>query len=118
MPGLDETQAGVMIAGTNINNPTYADDTTQMAESKEKVKNFLMKVKKESEKPGLKLKIQKTKIMIFSSMISWQTEGQKVEAATDFPFLGSKITVDGDCSHEVRRWLLTGRKAMTDLDRC
>ena len=115
MPGLDEAQAGVTIAGTNINNPTYADDTTQTAESKEEVKSFLMKVKKESEKAGLKLKIQKTKIMIFSPMISWQTEGQKVEAVTDFLFLGSKITVDGDCSHEVRRWLLTGSKAMTDL---
>ena len=89
-----------------------------MAESEEEPNSLLMKMKEESEKPGLKLKIQKTKIMIFSSMISWQTEGQKVEAATDFPFLVSKITVDGDCSHEVRRWLLTGRKAMTDLDRC
>ena len=94
MPGLDETQAGVMIAGTNINNPTYADDTTQMAESKEKVKNFLMKVKKESEKAGLKLNIQNMKIMAYGPITSWQIDGETMETVTDFIFLGSKITAE------------------------
>ena len=120
MPGLDEAQAGVTIAGTNINNPTYADDTTQTAESKEEVKSFLMKVKKESEKASffnLKLNIKKTKIMASSPITSWQVEGGKVEKVTDFLFLGSKITVDSDCSHEIRKQLLFGRKAMTNLDR-
>ena len=112
--GLEEAQAGIKIAGRNINNLRYADDTTLMAESEE-LKSLLMKVKK-SEKVGLKLNIQKTKIMASSLITSWQIEGGKVEAVMDFPFLGSKITVDGDCSHEIKRCLLLERKVMTNLD--
>ena len=114
--GLDETQAGIKIAGRNINNLRYADDTTLMAESKEELKSLLMKVKEENEKAGLKLNIQKTKIMASGPITSWQIKGGKVETVKDFLFLGSKITVDGDCSHEIRRCLLLGRKAMTNLD--
>ena len=114
--GLDELQAGIKIAGRNINNLRYADDTTLMAENEEELKSFLMKVKEESEKAGLKLNIQKTKIMASGPISSWQIEGEKVEAVTDFIFLGSKITVDGDCSHEIKRCLFLGRKAMTNLD--
>ena len=114
--GLDEAQAGIKIAGRNINNLRYADDTTLMAEKEEELKSFMMKVKEESEKSGLKLNIQKTKIMASGPISSWQIEGKKVEAVTDFIFLGSKITVDGDCSHEIKRRLLLGRKAMTNLD--
>ena len=108
--GLDEAQAGIKIAG-NINNLRYADDTTFMEERKEELKSLLMKVKEESEKVGLKLIIQKTKIMASGPITSWQIELEKVEAVTDFIFLGSKINVDGDCSHEMKRHLLTGRKA-------
>ena len=114
---LDELQAEIKIGRRNTNNFTYADDTTPMAESKEELKNLLMRVKEESEKAGLKLNIKETKIMASGPIISWQIEGEKVEAVTDFLFLGSKITADGDCSHEIRRQLLLGRKAMTDLDR-
>ena len=114
--GLEETQAGIKIAGRNINNLRYADDTTLMAESKEELKRLLMKVKEESEKVGLKLNIQKTKIMASSSITSWQIDGETMETVTDFIFWGSKITVDGDCSHEIKRCLLLGRKAMTNLD--
>ena len=114
--GLDEAQAGIKIAGRNINKLRYADDTTQMAESKEKVKNFLMKVKKESEKPGLKLKIQKTKIMISSPITSWQIDGETVETVADFILGGSKITADGDYGHKIKRRLLLGRKVMTNLE--
>ena len=114
--GLDELQAGIKIAGRNINNLRYADVTTLMAENEEELKSFLMKVKEESEKAGLKLNIQKTKIMASGPISSWQIEGEKVEAVTDFIFLGSKITVDGDCSHEIKRCLFLGRKAMTNLD--
>ena len=114
--GLDEAQAGIKIAGRNINNLRYADDTTLMAESKEELKRLLMKVKEESEKVGLKLNIQKTKIMASSSITSWQIDGETMETVTDFIFWGSKITVDGDCSHEIKRCLLLGRKAMTNLD--
>ena len=110
--GLDEAQAGIKIAGRNINNLRYADDTTIMAESGEELKSLLMKVKKESEKVGLKLNIQKTKIMAFGPITSWPI----VEAMTDFIFLGSKITADGDCCHEIKRRLLLGRKVMTNLD--
>ena len=116
--GLDEAQAEVKIVVSiyrSINNIRYADDTTFLPESKE-LKSLLMKVKEESEKVGLKLNIQKTKIMAPSPITSWQIEGEKVEAVTDFLFLGSKITVDGDCSHEIRRCLLLGRKVMTNLD--
>ena len=113
--GLDEAQAGIKIARRNINNLRYADDTTLMAEIEEKLKSLLMKVKKESEKAGLKLNIQKTKIMA-SGPTSWQTDGETIEIVTDFTFLGSKITVDDDCSHEIKRHLLLGRKAMTNLD--
>ena len=113
---LDELQAGIKIAGRNINNLRYADDTTLMAESKEELKSLLMKVKEENEKAGLKLNIQKTKIMASGPITSWQIKGGKVETVKDFLFLGSKITVDGDCSHEIRRCLLLGRKAMTNLD--
>ena len=112
---LDEAQAGIKIAGININNLRYADDTTLMAESKE-LKSLLMKVKEESEKAGLKLNIQKTKIMASSPITSWQIDGKTMETVTDFIFLGSKITADGDCSHEIKRHLLRGRKAMTNLD--
>ena len=114
--GLDKAQAGIKIAGRNINNLRYADDTTFMAESEEELKSLLMKVKEESEKVGLKLNIQKTKIMTSSFITSWQIDGETVETVTDFIFLGSKITADGDCSHEIKRQLLFGRKALTNLD--
>ena len=114
--GLDEAQAGIKIAGRNINNLRYADDTTFMAESEEELKSFLMKVKEESEKVGLKLNIQKTKIMASSSITSWQIDGETVETVSDFIFLGSKITADGDCSHEIKKCLLLGREVMTNLD--
>ena len=113
--GLEETQAGIKIAGRNINNLRYADDTTLMAESKE-LKSLLMKVKEESEKVGLKLNIQKTKIMASSPITSLQIDGETVETVADFIFLGSKITADGGCSHEIKRHLLLGRKAMTSVD--
>ena len=111
--GLDEAQAGNKIAGRNINNLTYADDTTLMAESEEELKSLLMKVRDESEKVGLKLNIQKTKIMASGAITSWQIDGETMETVTDFIFLGSKITADGDCSHEIKRHSLLGRKAMT-----
>ena len=111
--GLEEAQAGIKIAGRIINNLRYAYDTTLMAESKEALKSLLMKVKEESEKVGLKLNIQKTKIMASGPITSWQIDGETV---TDFIFLGSKITADGDCSHEIKRRFLLGRKAMTNLD--
>ena len=114
--GLEETQAGIKIARRNINNLRYADDTTLMAESEEELKSFLMKVKDESEKAGLKLNFQKMKIMASSPITSGQIDGEKMETVTDFIFLGSKITADGDCSHEIKRCLLFGRKAMTNLD--
>ena len=110
------TQVGIKIAGKNINNLRYADDTTLMEDSKEELKSFLMKVKKESEKVSLKLNIQKTKIMAFSPITSWQIHGETIETVTDFILLGSKITADGDCSHEIKKCLLLGRKAMTNLD--
>ena len=113
--GLEDAQAGIKIAGRNIKNLRYADDTTLMAESEE-LKSLLMKVKEESEKVGLKLNIQKKKIMASSPNTSWQLDGETVETVTDFIFLGSKITADGDCSHEIKRRLLLGRKAMTNLD--
>ena len=113
---LDEAQAGIKIAGRIINNLKYADDTTLMAESEEGLKSLLMKLKEESEKAGLKFNIQKTKIMASSPITSWQIDGETVETVTDFIFLGSKITTDGDCSHEIQRRLLLGRKAMTNLD--
>ena len=113
--GLDEAQAGIKIAGRNINNLRYADDTTLMAES-EKLKSLLMQVKEESEKVGLKLNIQKTKIMACGPIPSWQIDGETMETVTDFILGGSKITVDGDCSHEIKRCLLLGRKALTNLD--
>ena len=112
---LDEAQTGIKIAGRNINNLRYTNDTTLMEESEE-LKNLLMKVKKESEKVGLKLNIQKTKIMASSPITLWQIDGETMEIVTDFIFLGSKITADGDCSHEIKRRLLLGRKAMTNLD--
>ena len=112
---LDEAQAGIKTAGRNINNLKYADDTTLMAESEEELKSLLIKVK-ESEKAGLKLNIQKTKIMASSPITSWQVDGETMKTVTDFIFLGSKITADGDCSHEIKRCLLLGRKAMTNLD--
>ena len=114
---LVEAQAVIKIAGRNINNVIYADDTTLMAESKEELKSLLMKVKEESEKVGLKLNIQKTKIMASGPITSWHIDGETVETVADFIFLGSKITADGDCSHEVKRRLLLGRKVMTNLDR-
>ena len=114
--GLDEAQAGIKIAGRNINNIRYADDTTLMAESKEELKSLLMKLKEESEKIGLKLNIQKTKVMASSPITSWQIDGEIMETVRDFIFLGSKITADGDCSHEIKRHLLLGRKVMTNLD--
>ncbi len=114
--GLEEAQAGIKIAGRNINNLRYADDTTLMAESEEELKSLLMKVKEESEKVGLKLNIQKTKIMASGPITSWQIDGETVETVADFIFLGSKITADGDCSHEIKRRLLLGRKVMTNLD--
>ena len=114
---LEETQAGIKIAGRNINYLRYADDTTLMAESEEERKSLLMKVKEESEKVGLKLNIQKTKIMASDPITSWQTDGKTVETVSDFIFGGSKITADGDCSHEIKRCLLLGRRTMTNLDR-
>ena len=114
--GLDEAQAGIKIAKRNISNLRYADDTTLMAESEEELKSFLMKVKEECEKFGLKLNIQKTKIMVSGPITSWQIDGETMETGRDFIFLGSKITADGDCSHESKRHLLLERKAMTNLD--
>ena len=116
MAGLDEAQAGIKIARRNINNLRYVDDTTLMAESEEELKSFLMKMKEESEKVGLKLNIQKTKIMATGPITSWQIDGETVETVSDFIFLGSKITADSDCSHEIKRCLLLGRKVMTNLD--
>ena len=113
--GLDEAQDGIKIAGRNINNVRYADNTTLMAESKE-LKSLLMKVKEESEKVGLKLSFQKTKIMASGPITSWEIDGETVEPVTDFILGGSKITADGDCSHEIKRCLLLGRKAITNLD--
>ena len=113
---LGEAQAGIKIAGRNINNLRYADDTTLMAESEEELKSLLMKVKEESEKVGLKLNIQKTKIMAPGPITLWQIDGETVETVSDFIFLGSQITADGDCSLEIKRCLLLGRKAMTNLD--
>ena len=113
--GLDEAQAGIKIAGRNINHLRYADDTTLMVESEE-LKSLLMKVKEESEKVGLKVNIQKTKIMASGPITSWQTDGETVETVSDFTFLGSKITADGDCCHEIKRHLLLGRKVMINLD--
>ena len=114
--GLEEAQAGVKIAGRNINNLRCADDTTLIAESEEELKSLLMKVKEESEKVVLKLNIQKTKIMASGPITSWQIDGEIVETVSDFIFLGSKITADGDCSHEIKRRLLLGRRVMTNLD--
>ena len=113
--GLDEAQAGIKIAGKNINNLRYADDTALMAESKEELKSLLMKVKEESEKVGLKLNIQKTKIMASGPITSWEIDGETMGTVADFIFLGSKITADGDCSHEIKRCLLLGRKVITNL---
>ena len=113
---LDEAQAGINIAGRNINNLRYADDSTVMAESKEEPESLLMKVKEESEKVGVKHNIQKTKIMACSPITSWQRDGEMMETVRDFIFLGFKITADGDCSHEIKRCLLLGRKAMANLD--
>ena len=115
--GLNEVQAGIKIAGRNINNLRYADDTTLMAESKEELKSLLMKVKEESEKAGLKLNIQRMKIMASSPITSWQIDVETRETVREFIFLGSKITADGDCSHEIKRRLLLGRKATINLDR-
>ena len=115
-PELEEAQGGIKIAGRNTNNLRYADDTTLMAESEEELKSLLMKVKEESEKVGLKLNIQKTKIMAFGPITSWQIDGETVETVSDFIFFSSKITADGDCSHEIKRRLLLGRKVMTNLD--
>ena len=114
--GLEETQAGIKIGGRNINNLRYADDTTLMAENEEVLMSLFMKVKEESEKAGLKLNISKTKIMASGPITSWQTDGETVETVSDFIFPGSKITADGDCSHEIKRRLLLGRKVMTNLD--
>jgi len=114
--GLEEAQAGIKIAGRNINNLRYADDTTLMAENEEELKSLLMKVKEESEKVGLKLNIKKMKIMASGPITSWQIDGETVEIVSDFIFLGSKVTADGDCSHEIKRRLLLGRKVMTNLD--
>ena len=114
--GLDEIQAGIQIAGRNINNHRFADDNTLMAESIEALKDLLMKVKEESEKVGLKVNIQKTKIMVSGPITSWQTDGETVETVADFTFFYSKITVDGDCRYEIKRHLLLGRKTMTNLD--
>ena len=114
--GLEEAQAGIKITGRNINNLRYAYDTTLMAESEEELKSLLMKVKEESEKVGLKLNIQKMKIMASGPITSWETDGETVETVSDFIFLGSKITADGSCSHEIKRCLLLGRKVMTNLD--
>ena len=114
--GLDEAKAGIKNAGRNSNNFRYADDTTFMAESEEELKSLLIKVKEQSEEVGLKLNIQKTKIMASGPIISWQIDGETVETVADFIFLGSKIMADGDCSHEIKRHLLLGRKDMTNLD--
>ena len=114
--GLEETQAGIKMAGRNISNLRYADDTTLMAESEEELKSLLMKVKEESGKAGLKLNIQKMKIMTSGPLTSWEIDGETVETVSDFIFLGSKITADGDCSHEIKRRLLLGRKVMINLD--
>ena len=114
--GLEEAQAGIKIAGRNINNLRYTDDTTLMAESEEQLKSLLMKVKEESEKVGLKLNFQTTKIMASGPITSWQIDGETVEMVADFIFLGSKITADGNCSHEIKRLLLLIRKVMTNLD--
>ena len=114
--GLDEAQAGIKIAGKNINNLRYAHDTTLMAESEEELKSLLMKVKEKSEKVGLKLTFQKTKIMASGPITSWQIDGETMETVTEFIFLGSKITADGECSHEIKRCVLLGRKVMTNLD--
>ena len=114
--GLDEAQAGIKIARRNIKNLRYADDTTLMAESEEELKSLLMKMKVESEKDGLKLNIQKTKIMASGPITSWQIDGETMQTVRDFIFLGSKITADGDCSHEIKRCLLLGRKTVTNLD--
>ena len=114
--GLKEAQAGIKIAWRNITNLRYADNTTLMAESEEKLKSLLMKLKEESEKVGLKLSIQKTKIMASGPITSWEIDGETVETVSDFIFLGSKITADGDCSHEIKRRLLLGRQFMTNLD--
>ena len=113
---LEEAQAGIKTAGRNINKLRYADDTTLMAESEEKLKSLLMNMKEEIEKVGLKLNIQKTKIMASGPIISWQIDGETVETVSDFIFLGSKITADGDCNHEIKRCLLLGRKVVTNLD--
>ena len=114
--GLEEAQTGIKIAGRNINNLRYADDTTLMAESEEELKRLLMKVKEESEKVSLKLNIQKTKIMASGPITSWEIDGETVETVSDFIFVGSKITADGDCSHEIKRHLLLRKKVMTNLD--
>ena len=114
--GLDEAQAGIKIAGRSISNLRYADDTTLMAESEQELKSLVMKLKEESEKVGLKLNIQKMKIMASSPITSWQIDGETVEIVADFIFLGSKITADGDCSHEIKRRLLLGREVMNNLD--
>ena len=114
--GLEEAQAGIKIARRNTNNFRYADDFTLLAESKEEIKSFLMEVKEESEKFGLQLNIQETKIMTCRPITSWQIDGEKVETVTDFIFLSSKIVADGDCSHKIKRRLLLGRKTMTNLD--
>ena len=113
---VDEAQAGIMMAGRNISNLRYADDITLMAGSEGEIKSLLMKVKEESEKAGLKLNIQKMQIMASGPITSWQIDGETMETVRDFIFLGSKITADGDCSHEIKRCLLLGRKAMTNLD--
>ena len=113
---LDEARAGIQMAGRNINNLRYADDTTLMAENKEEVKSLLMKVKEETEKVSLKLNVQKTKIMASSPITSWEIDGETVEIVSDFIFGGSRITSDGDCSHEIKRCLLLGGKAMTNLE--
>ena len=113
--GLEKTQAGIKIAGRNINNVKYADDTTLMVEIKEELKILLMKVKEESEKAGLKLNIQEMKIVAFGPTTSWEIDGEAVETVSDFTFGGSKITADGDCSHEIKRCLLLGRKVMNNL---
>ena len=114
--GMEEAQAGIKFAGRNINNLRYADDTTLMAESEEDLKSLFMKVKEESEKVGLKLNIQKTKIIASGPITSWQIDGEAMETVRDFVFLGSKITLDGDCSHEIKRRLLLGRTVMSNLD--
>ena len=113
--GLDEAQVGIKISGRNISNLRYADDITFMAKSEEELKSLLMQVKEENEKVGLKTNIQKTKIIAFSPITSWQIDGETMETVADFIFLGSKITADGDCSHEIKRYLLLGRKVLTDL---